>query len=117
QQKRRNETEECEVVIRSAGKRHSIEHKDSSRAERLRGDSVFLAFQKQAANEKADANHKSYGNAQLRWNQVVFKRIFHEERHAEEKREPADPRKELRTHELLPIDRRFARHCDLRNRW
>ncbi len=42
QQKGWNETEEREVVIGSTRKRHGVEHKNSSRAERLRSDGVFF---------------------------------------------------------------------------
>jgi hypothetical protein len=38
----------------------------------------------------------------------VLEGIFHEKRHAKEKREPADPCEEFRAHELLPINRRLG---------
>src|SRR5206468_6075884 len=70
---------------------------------------------KQTADEKADADCESNGNPQLRWDEIVLERIFHEERHAEEKREAADPREQFRAHELLPVNRRSGRSCDSRN--
>ena len=91
------------MIIRSTGKRHGIEHKDSSRAERLRSDRVFLPFEEQTADEKTGANEESNRNPQLRWDEIMLKRIFHEKRHAEEKRQPADPREQFRAHKLLPI--------------
>src|SRR5262249_12600254 len=45
---------------------------------------------------------------ELWWDQIVLERVFHEKRDAEEKREPADPGEQFRTHKMLPVDRRFG---------
>ena len=113
QQKRWEKTEECEVIIRAAGKRYGVEHKYPGGAKRLRSDRVFLAFEQHAANEKAQADNEADRNAQFRWNEVVLEGILHEKSHAEEKRQTADPREKFCAHELLPIDRRSDRNRGL----
>ena len=102
------------MIVSSTCKGHGVEHQDAGRAERLRSDSVFFPFQKQTANNKTGADDEPDRNPQLRRDQIVLERIFHEKRDAEEKREPADPREQFRAHELLPIDRRFGWSGDLR---
>src|SRR5262249_7471182 len=104
----------CEVIVSPTRKGDGVEHQDASGAECLRSDSVFFSFQKQTANDKTGADDEPDRNPQLRWNQVVFERVFHEKRDAQEKGESADPREELRAHELLPVDRRFGWFGELR---
>src|SRR5205814_7303573 len=113
QQKRWNETKEREVIVTSTCKGHGIEHQNAGRAEGLRSDSIFFPFQKQTANNKTGADDEPNSNPQLRRDQIVLERIFHEKCDAEEKREPADPGEQFRAHELLPIDRRFDWSSDL----
>src|SRR5205807_10087185 len=126
QQKCRNRSEEREVIIRSTCKSHRVEDEHARGAESLRGDGVFLSLQQYSADKQRDADDEANRNAQFRRNEIVLEGIFHKKRHAEEKREPADPREKFRAHELLPIDwrswwfwrrRRRFRLDNLRRSW
>ena len=104
QRKRWDQSEERKVVERSAGEGNGIENENAGRTQGLRGDDVFLALQRHAANDQRDAGKKSDRNSQFRRNQIVFERIFHEEGDAEEQGKPANPGEHFRAHELLPVD-------------
>ena len=62
QRKRWDQSEERKVVERSAGEGNGIENENAGRTQGLRGDDVFLAFQRRATNDQRDAGKKSDRN-------------------------------------------------------
>ena len=63
QRKRWDQSEERKVVERSAREGNGIENENAGRTQGLRGDDVFLSFQRHATNDQRDAGKKSDRNA------------------------------------------------------
>ena len=79
-----------EIIERVTSEGDAIEDEHAGRAERLRQDGIsFLPMNDDASGNQTHPNNEPNDDACDGWNEIVIKRVFHEEGDTEEQRQTA----------------------------